>query len=358
MANIVFILGAGASREAGAPLMNDFLDVADNLWKSGEVGDKAQQFELVFKTIGALQAVHSKAQLDLINIESVFATLELAKILNKLPGTKPSALNKIIAALKDVIVVTLERTLRFPVINNKVHPPPPYRIFIELLCHLQKKAHPINSVAIITFNYDMAVDYALHVNGMGPNYCLSEKSTVGIPLLKLHGSLNWAYCNKCNSVVPWSLDQYFSMRQWRDLEEKKNVTLQIGSELSQFEHCGMNVPPEPILVPPTWNKAYYQEKLSPVWSRATKELEEAEHIFIIGYSLSPMDAFFRLLYALGTVSEKTLKRIWVYNPSKDSGVEERFRGLLGPGAHARFLYITTGFEGAISNIKMRFPGRS
>ena len=66
------------------------------------------------------------------------------------------------------------------------------------------------------------------------------------------------------------------------------------------------------------------------------------------------DAFFRFLYAIGTVSEKTLKHIWVYNPSVDSGVQDRFERLLGPGARARFRYIPMPFNNAITNIKEQF----
>lgn len=39
MAENVFILGAGASRKAGAPLMKGFLDSAEDLLKKGKVGD-------------------------------------------------------------------------------------------------------------------------------------------------------------------------------------------------------------------------------------------------------------------------------------------------------------------------------
>jgi hypothetical protein len=39
MANTVFIPGAGASYQAGVPLMNDFLDVAYSLWRTGEAKD-------------------------------------------------------------------------------------------------------------------------------------------------------------------------------------------------------------------------------------------------------------------------------------------------------------------------------
>lgn len=55
MSNTVFVLGAGTSKGGGAPLMAKFLDVADNL-----------------------QPVHSKPQLDLNNIVSVLAALEIS----------------------------------------------------------------------------------------------------------------------------------------------------------------------------------------------------------------------------------------------------------------------------------------
>lgn len=352
MASVVFILGAGASQEAGAPLMADFLDVADELWKSGKTGDKGGHFEKVFKTIGALQAVHSKAQLDLTNIESIFATLELAKILNKIPGSEPSNLDSIISSLKELIVVTLETTIQFPLRARRVLPPKTYDSFIDLLAYLREEAQPRHSVSIITFNYDMAMDYALYLHSLGPDYCLDSSTRGEIPLLKLHGSLNWAICQKCKSVVPWALPQYFDKFPWESLDENRDVTFQIGSQLKYFEHCNVKVAPEPVLVPPTWNKADYQHALSHVWSRASKELEDAENIFIIGYSLPPTDAFFRLLYALGTVSEKTLKRIWVYNPSKE--LEERFSNLLGPGAKSRFSYIAEPFSKAVNHIKAQF----
>ncbi len=48
MAEAVFILGAGASKECGAPLMANFLDVADDLRLRGEAGIDAVHFERVF----------------------------------------------------------------------------------------------------------------------------------------------------------------------------------------------------------------------------------------------------------------------------------------------------------------------
>src|SRR5688500_12425171 len=70
MSRTVFILGAGASMEAGAPVMRTFLDVADALRRGGKLPAPRQaSFDLVFKGITALSGAHSKAQLDIDNLE-------------------------------------------------------------------------------------------------------------------------------------------------------------------------------------------------------------------------------------------------------------------------------------------------
>ena len=87
MAQTVFIIGAGISKTAGAPLMNDFLDVADQLRKGPNFGDT--DFDLVFRGRDALQSVLAKATMDLLNLESVFAAFEMAKLLRRL-GALPT----------------------------------------------------------------------------------------------------------------------------------------------------------------------------------------------------------------------------------------------------------------------------
>ena len=87
----------------------------------------------------------------------------------------------------------------------------------------------------------------------------------------------------------------------------------ISSHLQEFfKKEGTVVEPQPVIVPPAWNKADYHHTLSKVWSRSASELEEAEYIFVIGYSLPPTDAFFKLLYALGTVGSTPIRKIVVF----------------------------------------------
>jgi NAD-dependent SIR2 family protein deacetylase len=348
VSSVVFILGAGASRQAGAPLMNDFLDVAYDLWKMGRVSDADESFKVVFQGRSALQDVHSKADLDIHNVEAVFAAFEMAKTLKKFADYSPEQIDALINAMKTVIAKTIEQTLVFPIQEHRPHPPPPYRDFGELIKYLTSEAQPKQTVSIISFNYDMAVDYAFCHHEILINYALGEqKHRDSIPVLKLHGSLNWAQCKSCGEVVPWEVSSYYS-KFVRKVPVVESMALPIGSHISHFKHCEGDVEQEPVLVPPTWSKTEYHRALSSVWARAAKELGEAENIFVIGYSLPPSDAFFRHLYALGAVGEATLKRFWVFNPDNSGEVEDRFVKLLGPGAQQRFRYFPRTFDDSIS----------
>src|SRR5262245_24730304 len=107
MSDVVFILGAGASKEAGAPLMADFLSQAQRLLKDGKCNDYQEDFERVFRAIAELQRVHSKAELDLDNLESVFAAFEMAQLLGQLPGTDEPEIPRVVKSMRRVITKTL-----------------------------------------------------------------------------------------------------------------------------------------------------------------------------------------------------------------------------------------------------------
>lgn len=361
MSKIFFILGAGASRDCGAPLMYDFLDTASRLLSTGEVNHKREHFERVFMAISSLQAVHSKSQLDLNNIESIFTALEIANVLGKLPNFKPEEIPNVIASLKELIVATLECTILFPTRERSILPTSSYNSFAELVGYLRSDAHPPLSSTVITFNYDIALDVAMHRNGQGPVYAFGPEVRACYPtkLLKLHGSLNWVVRSDTGEVQPLTLQEYFSKYTYQGWDKQGTCHIPIGSQLQEYysKYTDIKVEPEPVIVPPTWNKADYHQLLSTIWSTAAKELEEAEYIFIIGYSLPETDAFFRLLYGLGTVGETPLRKIVVYNPDGTGAMEKRFKEMLGPGALARFNFRQLAFDKSIIDIRSMFPKR-
>ncbi len=79
----VFIFGAGASKYAGAPLMNDFFDRAQEINRAEKIrtGKPIVSFETVLDAISDLGIIHSKAYLDLDNLETVFEAIEMGLII-------------------------------------------------------------------------------------------------------------------------------------------------------------------------------------------------------------------------------------------------------------------------------------
>lgn len=356
MSNIVFILGAGASKQANAPLMGDFLDVAYDLWKLNLVKDADENFRAVFSGRSVLKQAHSNAQFDIKNIESVFAAFEMANMIGQFPGYSPRGIAELVASTKKVIQRTLEETIVFHLPSDETgrfYPPDPYRGFTDLVKYLKDDdAKPNQSVTIITFNYDLAIDFALNVAQLPFSYCLEETASDEIiPLLKLHGSLNWAQCSdkRCNKIIEMNFwDTPYFQKSYNFSSVEHNARMRVSRILPQFHHHEKVVNSDPFIVPPTWNKSQYNEFIAPVWKRAAKELSDADSIFVIGYSLPPTDMFFRDLYALGTVGDTILKRFWVFNPDKN--VEKRFRAILGPGAEQSFRMFPSTFQEAIADI--------
>lgn len=344
MSETVLILGAGASVCAGVPVMKDFLDRADKLRIDNHVPDAKDSFDLVFTALEELQQTHSKATLPFDNVESVFPAFEMARLIGRLGELRTEDVKRLPVAMRSLISRTVEETARFPVRGTKVHAPIAYDNLARYLGELYGRGL-LSRISIITFNYDVCLDYA--AQNLSINYCLDDSAGApGLRILKLHGSLNWGYCPGCKKVVPWTIPNFFLGRHFADLGGVPEVRIKIGSELSKFRHCQNDAVIGPYVVPPTWNKAQYHEALEPVWRAAAKELSEARNIFVCGYSLPETDQFFRYLYALGTAGRALLRRFWVFNP--DNNVRTRFEELLGQAAKERFVFHADGFDNAVT----------
>jgi hypothetical protein len=111
MADLVFILGAGASKAAGAPVMTEFLDAARDLYDAGSLGPRAEEFSTVFAARSKLSGVHSKADLDIQNVESVFSAFEMLRTLKRTGDYGVEDPDDLVTAMKWLIAFTIERRL-------------------------------------------------------------------------------------------------------------------------------------------------------------------------------------------------------------------------------------------------------
>ena len=339
----VYILGAGASADAGAPLMWNFLrkarELLDNA-KSGLSQDARERFQRVFEYRASLYPALRKIKVDLDNIEELFGLVDMAK---QFGDERTDAMRKDLIYL---IARTLEELILFEYSGGKLHPSDTYSRFAQMLYESWEKRRTSSDVAerdsIITFDYDVALDYALGFHGLGCTY--------GLPslvfhqdahlLLKLHGSLNWGICEPCGNIqevelIPpgyrEKLDLYFAASEKQKVDAYLSPSLIIyQTKCSKCDKGDTEETLTPLIVPPTWNKGDYHSHVQPVWERALKELRAAYRIIIIGYSMPETDSFFKHLLALALAENEEIQELIVINPAKEETLRNRYQQFMAP----------------------------
>jgi hypothetical protein len=371
----VFILGAGFSRDAGAPLVSDFLDIAREFLddpNSGLDDEERGLFECVFEFKKRVAQAREKFRIDLDNIEQLFGLIEMSHRLNL--DTKSSA-------VRDAMVYLIAKALQLSTekkrgrLHIRIRPNPPtvpspwtqlfhqsemvehntfqsdiYRYFALLLSGKFDDSAKAQSRAnvVITFNYDIVLDNALRRIGYDPDYALEnaafdgERNAQKIELLKLHGSTNWAICPPPCSKIQVMRDEKFT-----------NLAADFRART-----CGLcNGPLRHLLVPPSWDKSEYREVMRPVWKKAEEALKTAKRICIIGYSMPETDSFFKFLLALGLAENHRLFRFIVVDSTESSGtgktgrsnIEQRYRRMFEePFRTRRFDFFGSGFANFLS----------
>jgi hypothetical protein len=333
--------------------MSNFLDRARDLYLMKKVEQHAGEFQTALRVVTHLQQVHSKAQLDHQNIEAVFSAVDLARTLKKLPGFAPGEIDGAYAALIWLIVRTIEESTIIQSKEGKIWGTEEYRQLGDVTKALRTKrgakGPPLTS-AIITFNYDVALDLTLESDKIAFDYGLTEAKSGALPLLKLHGSLNWFRAAD-------TTDQ--QVRVFHVAELRRMLTTFASDDpgprpipISQhaMNSMGEQALSIPFLVPPTWSKGEHYRGIDKVWARAAQELGEARYIFIMGYSLPETDQFFRLLFALGTQGDNVLSRVRLYDP-QSIVVGRRFKRFLGHAAKARFQAQPLKFGACLADVR-------
>jgi hypothetical protein len=157
-------------------------------------------------------------------------------------------------------------------------------------------------------NYESFVDYGIAMRGIydrrghghGYEHYHSFRKT-DITLLKLHGSLNWLYCPRCREI---------------DVTQSEKGTLryifeQPNADLARCPVC--DVPYEPVIITPTFLKSYESSLLRQLWERAEIQLESAQEVIFVGYSLPDADIMLRSMFtralAINRMNERPAQRI-------------------------------------------------
>ncbi len=147
-----------------------------------------------------------------------------------------------------------------------------------------------------------------------PNECM--RGQIAGFYLKLHGSLDWLYCN--NEVCTYHRSFFANWIGSSDLHNRSGDPCVM---------CG--APLVSVLVPPTMMKSFAQfPKLGLLWSLAHRELSEADRIVVFGLSFAASDYYLRWLFRSAVTDRADQPRI--FNINTDGGISsEAIRSLTG-----------------------------
>lgn len=217
----------------------------------------------------------------------------------------------------------------------------PYSRLVYLLSQLRY----LKSTGFLSMNYDVLLDRVLYASAANaPDYVvdgfyrepselpLEQLTTKRVPLLKLHGSLNWRSCDSCHT-----LRNLGSFVVWPE-----SHCIDCGSEFAR-----------PMLIRPTLLKDFRHRVWQGLWRNAGHVLAGAKTWIFIGYSLPLADVWMLRLLAQSSRSGSVPvrdRRILVVNI--DPNVKDRF-ALLFPHLDFRCETFEAWINGCLRNGRLQ-----
>ena len=341
----VWILGAGASKAAycGMPLVKNFMEEAlHRLRLSGNQGSRLLDF---------IRDTYGYEELKDVNVEELltFAWCDVSHLdaqgaSVRQDEEKARRLNRALNTLRMVeslIVAVLFQAQRECVqVGDRVH---------DSLAERVDKTQD----TVISYNYDVLFDYALSkaLKASSDDYGLpfagAHDGTPGlsrleayacepevqrdspgaverVPVLKLHGSLNWLGFEHPGGFRLGP--EIFYLRKATDVSFGSNSWWRGFGPVPDGGNTGGFRRLRPVIVPPTFAKDFWKGGLMwTLWLRAKEALEKCNRVVIIGLSLREADYQTRwLLRTSLTVGRPRDIEIDVVNPSSED--RDRLRG--------------------------------
>jgi len=339
--DIVFFIGAGFTKAVvnTAPKGSEFFDYAFDE-KRNFIGDIRVQHVKNFIEENYYQV----GRKNYPKIEDVSSLIDYV-IQRKESLSNKYLLEDVLKIKKDMIFL-ISAVIKKSIEESADHDIlKPSRQFIKKLRKLHERK---DNISIISTNYDIIIDNSLLEIMQSSNYGIRLRNNIfwnpdekqnsvkahgheswsfnvgnsvhegtlnngAIPFLKLHGSLNWFYCPKCDEL---------------DITIGKKGASELAGDHDKFicvnHFCTSNY--QPLLVTPTMLKLYDNSFLQELWLETEKIIAKAEKLFFIGYSLDPADYHIRSMLTKALANNTNNPSIIVIEKELDmNNQEDRIR---------------------------------
>ncbi len=303
--DVLFVLGAGTSHPDGVPLQRDILPLIMN-GSVEEIPDSEIGKEVI-------EFVNENFEFDEANnyprLEAVFGFLDYFILQNESLSAKYS--NEKLRKIKEYLIKLLHFIVDYRTEKKSKY----YRLFWESIAEFNP------NISIVTLNYDTLleqafdflfekfgyIDYAINFMNyekneklkpfnfwIDPRKPLSVKANlhpVAIKILKLHGSLNWKYCNCCNQTLltPWDRKIDLNKGKFLGYTYPDNIEYEYSCPIDGTDF-------ETLIMPPSYYKELTHSVILPLMAEAGKEIRASKRIVVIGYSLSDADIHIKALF--------------------------------------------------------------
>ena len=340
----VYILGAGFSIEAGAPLQSKIVEdifqlsiLKPELFKRGDI-IKFKNF--LNKTLNIPQTLHSK-----VPLEDIFTPLDRCLADNlSFRDLNIEEIKKTRELIYHLIGITLRHNLQGV---NKCYVDK-FANYLFDLCKVRKNNNygKIDSVSVISTNWDILLDNSVNeiIRNSGENavvdYCcyisshkfddhkvkpgleILGQGGFNIKLLKVHGSYNWLQCPRCLRVYV-AFDEKIAVGQYYDRLQCRHCNKNFKAQTSHILTSN--------LIMPTFLKDFSNPQYKLIWQNAGVELAEASRIVFIGYSLPQADFEMRQLLSRMVRSDAKIEVVTrgEYGKPSTEEVVERYSVFFG-----------------------------
>lgn len=329
----VFVLGAGTSAHAGAPLGKDIIKnyIQQQLADKSEIKKIVRNYPFLTNLLNVqpnnnikpTTPLENLLEYQFPNLSDVFTYYQLANDRQE-PFIKGlfEENNIFIEEIMNFVTLTIKNSINERTTNECVN-------FVNSIT---------SNDCVINFNYDTLIDNAimqeygnidygmefslpqidemaiseLFRNENVPDiYFKLDKTKLSPLILKPHGSFNWLYCADC-------------------YEFYLKIVERFGVHYFPNECNNCQIGLHDYIVPFSYKKNFNNPLISNVWTNVVKVLSKADEVYFIGYSLSNDDFTTKYFFIKGIsrVIGENLPNLYLISPNA-SKRKNRFESIFG-----------------------------